>query len=73
MDDVERDMLRLDDELAGLMEAADTPAGQDASHPTKPEPASSLPGECIMPAAVLSFIGSTVMCCAEGLQCIVQW
>ena len=41
----ERDMLRLDDELAGLIEAADTPAVQDGRHSIKPEPASSVPGE----------------------------
>ena len=41
----EGDMLRLDDELAGLIEAADMPAGQAGVHPTKPEPTSSVPGE----------------------------
>ena len=37
--------LHLDDELAGLIEAADMPADQDRTHPTKPEAASSVPGE----------------------------
>ena len=41
----ERDMLHLDDELAGLVEAADTPGGQDGTHTTKPEPALPVPGE----------------------------
>ena len=41
----ERDMLHLDDELAGLIEAADTPAGQAGAHSTKPEPALSVAGE----------------------------
>ena len=41
----ERDMLHLDDELAGLLEAADMPAAQDKMHSTKPESASSAPGE----------------------------
>ena len=38
-------MLHLDDELAGLVEAADMPADQDGAHSTKPEPASLVPGE----------------------------
>ena len=41
----ERGMLHLDDEMTGLIEAADTPAGQDGAHPTKAEPASPLPGQ----------------------------
>ena len=41
----EQVMLRLDDEMTGLIEAADTPAGQDGSHGSKSEPASSVPGE----------------------------
>ena len=43
----ERDMLRLDDELAGLLEAADTPAGQAGAHSTKPEPVVSVAGEVL--------------------------
>ena len=39
------DMLHLDDELAGLVEAADMAAAQAGAHPTKPEPASPVPGE----------------------------
>ena len=39
-----RDMLGLDDELAGLMEAADMPADQHMAYTTKPEAATSLPG-----------------------------
>ena len=41
----ERDMLHLDDELAGLLEAADMPAVQAEAHTTKTEAASSLPGD----------------------------
>ena len=41
----ERKLLRLDDELAGLIEAADTPADQAGTHSTKPEPIISVPGE----------------------------
>ena len=41
----ERAMLHLDDELAGLIEAADTRTGQDGAHSAKPEPAVSVPGE----------------------------
>ena len=36
-------MLRLDDELAGLMEAAEVPAESHRAHTTKPGP--SVPGE----------------------------
>lgn len=38
-------MLRVEDELAGLIEAANTPADQAGAHTTKPEPASLVPGE----------------------------
>ena len=38
-------MLHLNDELAGLVEAADTPVEQDGTHSAKPEPAVSVPGE----------------------------
>ena len=41
----ECDMLHLDDELAGLIDAADTAAGQDGAPTTKPEPALPVPGE----------------------------
>ena len=41
----ERNMLHLDDELAGLLEAADMPADPAGVHSTKPEAASSVPGE----------------------------
>ena len=41
----ERDMLHLDDEVAGLVEAADMAADQAGAHPTKAEPASTVPGE----------------------------
>ena len=40
-----RDMLHLDDELAGLIEAADMPADQHGAHVRKPEPTSSVQGE----------------------------
>ena len=38
-------MLHLDDELAGLIEAADAPADQHGMHTKRPEAASSVPGE----------------------------
>ena len=38
-------MLCMEDELTGLIEAADMPANQAGAHPTKPEPASPVPGE----------------------------
>ena len=40
-----RVMLHVDDELAGLIEAADPPADHNGAHSTKSEPASSVPGE----------------------------
>ena len=43
----ERDMLHLDDELAGLIAAADAPADQHVTHSAKPEPVVSLPGEVV--------------------------
>ena len=46
-EEAEHVMLRLDDELAGLIEAADTPADQAGAHSTKPEPLSPLPGEVL--------------------------
>ena len=74
-------MLHLDDELAGLLEAADMPADQAGAHSTKPEPASPGTGECIVSAAALSccavlccaVLCRAVMCCAVGLQCMVVW
>ena len=50
-------MLRLDDELAGLVEAADMPAGQAGAHSNKPEPASFVPGKSL----VVLGKGSTVL------------
>ena len=51
-------MLRLDDELAGLVEAADMPVAQAGAHTTKPEPVSPVPGQLAvahsMSAAALS-------------------
>ena len=41
-------MLHLDDELAGLIEAAEMPAGQDRTHSAKPEPAVLVPGEVLI-------------------------
>ena len=69
-------MLRLDDEMAGLIEAADTPADHAGAHPTKPEPASSVAGNVTLAqsksadaldvgcaAAQLAYC-SAVLCCA---------
>ena len=53
---VERAMLHLDDEMAGLIEAADTAAGQDGTHSSKPEPAVSMPGEVLMNWLVQSLV-----------------
>lgn len=37
-------MLHLNDEIAGLIEAADIPADRAGAHSTKPEPATLVPG-----------------------------
>ena len=65
-------MLHLDDEIAGLVEAADMPAAQAGAHTTKPEPASPVAGE--LPGvhsslATANFADFTVawLCCA--VQC----
>ena len=71
-------MLRLDDELAGLIEAADTLADQGGAHPTRPEPASPVAGElslaqstCADASAIycaaaqpISVLCCAVLCCA---------
>ena len=44
----ERDMLHLHDEMAGLIEAADTPADQARTHITQPEPVVSVAGERLL-------------------------
>ena len=41
-------MLRLDDELAGLTEAANVPADQQGAHPTTPDVLSPMAGEVPM-------------------------
>ena len=43
----ERDMLHLDDELAGLVEAADTPADQHGAHTTVPGLPPPVPGQAL--------------------------
>ena len=58
----ERDMLHLDDELAGLVEAADMPAAQAGAHPIQREPASSVPGE-----VHAAFIKSAVEMCTSAM------
>ena len=69
-EDAEHDMLHLDDEIAGLVEAANVSAAQDGMHITKPEPASSVPGEApvvhSMFAAAPFAIACAVLCCACG-------
>lgn len=43
-EDAEHVMLHLNDEIAGLIEAADIPADQAGAHSTKPEPATLVLG-----------------------------
>ena len=62
----ERNMLHLDDELAGLIEAADTPADQHVAHSAKPEAASSVPGDGFM--VHVNLAATLAMCCAV-LRC----
>ena len=64
----ERDMLRLDDELAGLIEAADMPADQHGTHTTRPEAASSMPGESSL---VCSKMGALLALCCVMLCCVM--
>ena len=54
-EDAEHGMLCLDDEIAGLLEAAAMPAAPDSAHSTQPEPASSVPGA--------SNIALSLLCC----------
>lgn len=44
-ENAESGMLRLDDEVAGLIEAADMPADQAGANAPKPEPVPPMPGE----------------------------
>ena len=67
----ERDMLHLDDELAGLVEAADMPADQHGTHAMKPGPPPSVPGKIYdqsESAAALSAMCCAVLCCTVSLQ-----
>ena len=62
----ERAMLHLDDEMAGLIEAADMPADGHAAHSARPE-AASVPGESSLvhtKMTVLSKLCSVMLCCA---------
>ena len=64
---VERAMLHLDDEMAGLIEAADTPADGHAAHSTRPEASSSVPGNSSLvhsEVTVLSKLCWVMLCCA---------
>ena len=78
----ERAMLHLDEELAGLIEAADPAAAQAETHSIKPGPASAVPGELalahMMSAAAVSIshfgrcaIRSLAYCCMISLRCVV--
>ena len=61
-------MLCLDDEMAGLIEAADVPAGQDKSH--SPQPGAQLPAE--VPSAQsksAAVYSAQVLCCCPVLCC----
>ena len=60
----ERDMLHLDDEMAGLIEAADTPVDGRAVHSARPEASSSVPGESSLVMTVLSALCQVTLCCA---------
>ena len=64
----EHDMLRLDDELAGLMEAADMPADQHGAHSTRPEPVSPMPGEIFTVGQYVSCMVGDIM--LHAVQCL---
>ena len=57
-EDAQQKMLHLDDEIAGLIEAAEIPADQAGAHSTKPELVSPVAGELIC--------GDQVGCCNLG-------
>ena len=59
-------MLHLDDELAGLIEAADTPAGQDKMH--SPQPGALLPAEVPSVQSKSATVYFAICCCAV-LRC----
>ena len=64
-------MLCMDDELAGLIEAADAPADQHGARTTKPEPVSPVPGQLPAVQSKLLLQGLLIDC-DLGLCCAVQ-
>ena len=69
-EDAEHVMLHLNDEIAGLIEAADMPAAQAGAHSTKPETASLVPGKnsvvVCMASAVLKRSHCTSSACSKA-------
>ena len=67
------DMLHLDDELAGLIAAADPPADQHGVHSTKPEAAPSVLGEDSLAHSTLLLLGVSAipakLPCAHLVYC----
>ena len=68
-EDAEHGMLHLDDEIAGLVEAADMPADHSGAHTMKPEPASSVAGK----GSVVLDMGSTVLRKVQLHLVSIQW
>ena len=57
-ENTEHVMLHLDDEIAGLIEAADMPVEQAGAHNTKPEPATLVPGKgSVVPCEIAIVLG----------------
>ena len=52
-EEAKQKMLHVDDEIAGLIEAADMPADQAGAHRTKPELVSPVAGELICEDAAI--------------------
>ena len=85
----ERKLLHLDDELAGLIEAADTPGDGAGTHSTKPEPIMSVPGGAFATASLLLLCpsfwqmrhtltgillhGIVALCCVVPFSVVLQY
>ena len=69
-------MLHLNDEIAGLIEAADMPAGEAGAHTIKPEPATLVPGKSpVVPFNIIIVLvkGSAVLRKVQVHLVSIQW
>lgn len=72
-ENAEHVMLRLDDEIAGLIEAADVPAAPDSAHSTVPEAVSSVPGARNIAFSLLCCHASHYQPCLDTLRSITNY